>query len=122
MSEQAANEDGSVTLEARGRTLLIGLNRPKKLNGLTPTMMRQLAGAYTRLNAEEDLWVGVVFAHGDHFCAGLDLPKFADKLAQGEFTAVTDENPDDVDPFALKKKCKKPVICAVGGITYTAGL
>jgi len=122
MAETDMSEDGSITTETRGRLLLIGLNRPKKLNGLTPTMMRELAGAFTRLDEEDALWAGVVFAHGPHFCAGLDLPKFSDSLARGEFTAVTEDNPDDVDPFALKRKCRKPLVCAVGGVTFTAGL
>ncbi|MCP4467669.1 MAG: enoyl-CoA hydratase, partial [Halieaceae bacterium] len=32
-----SNEEGSITTEVRGHILLIGLNRPKKYNGYTPT-------------------------------------------------------------------------------------
>ena len=122
MSHSPDESEGAVTVEVRERTLFIGLNRPKKLNGLTPHMMRALAGAFTRLDEDNSLWAGVVFAHGPHFCAGLELTKFADRMKEGEFTAVTEENPGDVDPFALKRKCRKPIVCAVQGITYTAGV
>ena len=48
MSER--NPDGQISVEQRGRILLMGLDRPEKYNGLTPGMMRDLALAYTRLD------------------------------------------------------------------------
>ena len=77
MSGKTAGTDneGSISTEVRGHVFLIGLNRPEKYNGYTPTMAKQLVDAMTRLDEENDLWVGVIFGHGDHFTAGLDLPK-----------------------------------------------
>lgn len=122
MTEAESNE-GAISTEVRGRILLIGLDRPAKYNGLTPTMMGALVDAYTRLENDDDLWVGVVFGHGDHFTAGLDLTKFTDAMGGGR--------PDDapggggsgrIDPFDLKQGTTKPVVFAVHGITYTAGI
>ena len=42
--------DGGVTTEVRGRILLIGLDRPAKMNGYTPQMARQLVAAFERLD------------------------------------------------------------------------
>ncbi|NNE73730.1 MAG: crotonase/enoyl-CoA hydratase family protein [Acidimicrobiales bacterium] len=123
----ASESEGSVSVEGRGHLLLIGLNRPAKYNGLTPTMMDELVDAFTRLDDDPDLWVGVVFGHGDHFTAGLDLPKFTALMEQGTRSVddVADAPPAStprVDPFGLKRWCRKPIVTAVHGITYTAGL
>lgn len=45
-------------------------------------MAKQLVEAMTRLDEDDDLWVGVIFGHGDHFTVGLDLPKWTDRLAK----------------------------------------
>ena len=66
------DNEGSITTEVKDHIFLIGLNRPEKLNGYTPTMATQLVDAMTELDTNDELWVGVLFAHGDHFTAGLD--------------------------------------------------
>jgi enoyl-CoA hydratase len=112
-----SNEEGSITTEVRGHILLIGLNRPKKYNGYTPTMAKQLVAAYTRLDEDNDLWVGVLFGHGDHFTAGLDLPKWTDSMEQG-----ASGDGSHIDPVGLGRACRKPIVTAVQGITYTLGI
>ena len=66
--------DGAVVTEVRGHVLLIGLNRPSKRNGFTPKMFCELAEAYTRLDDDPELRVGVLHAFGNHFTAGWVLP------------------------------------------------
>ena len=68
-----SSAEGNITTEVRDRILLMGINRPEKLNGFTPQMMDELVDAYTLLDNDDDLWAGVLFAHGDNFTAGLDL-------------------------------------------------
>ncbi len=111
--------DGDVTTEVRGRILLIGINRPAKLNGFTPQMMNMLVDAYTRLDGDDDLWCGVLFAHGDHFTAGLDLPKFTAGMQRGDRRRSDGTR---TDPTALGSMCSKPVVSAVKGYTYTLGI
>jgi enoyl-CoA hydratase len=115
-----AQTDGNITQDVHGAVLLIGLNRPLKYNGLTPEMFAQLVEAYTRLEQEEALRVGVLYAHGAHFTAGLDLPRFVEAMQDngGEMTGE-----QGVDPFALRAPWRtKPLIAAVKGICFTAGL
>ncbi len=114
-----APSEGEVTVETRGRILLMGLDRPAKFNGVTPQMMDQLVDAYTRLDEDPDLWVGVLHAHGPHFTAGLDLPKWTARMAEG---ARREDDASRVDPFGLGRACRKPVVTAVKGITYTLGI
>ena len=69
-----SNDEGSISVEIRDHVFLMGLNRPEKYNGITPKMSAELVSAYTQLDEDDDLRVGVLFGHGDHFTAGLDLP------------------------------------------------
>lgn len=116
-----APDEGEITTEARGAVWLMGINRPHKLNGFTPAMFDQLAAAYERLESDPDLRVGVLFAHGPHFTAGLDLPMFAGRFADdSDFAGVTG---DRIDTFGRRAPWRrKPLITAVKGITFTAGL
>lgn len=112
-----------MSVETRGHVLLIGLNRPEKYNGYTPTMARQLIEAFTRLDTEDDLWVGVLFGHGDHFTAGLDLPKWTDRMAADDRPERRkDDGQGPVDPVGLGRSCRKPIVTAVQGITFTFGI
>lgn len=114
------NEEGSISVEQRGHLLLIGLNRPEKYNGYTPTMAKQLLAAFTLLDETDELFVGVLFGHGDHFTAGLDLPKWTGHMEREDSHAGSPR--DNVDPMALGRACRKPIVTAVQGITFTFGI
>ena len=115
-----SNEEGSITTEVRDHLFLIGLNRPEKYNGYTPTMAKQLVEAFTRLDEEDDLWVGVIFGHGEHFTAGLDLPKWTGGMAEGGTDRKSDG--ERIDIVGLGRACRKPIVTAVKGITFTLGI
>ena len=113
-----AHPEGLITTEQRGHIWLMGLDRQKKLNGLTPKMYDELIAAFNELENNDELWVGVLFAHGPHFTAGLDLPKFFERMQSG----TRSSEGDGVDVYGLRNKVSKPIVCAVQGITYTAGI
>ena len=111
--------EGRITTERQEHIYLIGIDRPEKYNAFTPKMFEELASAYSELERNDDLWVGVLFAHGPHFTAGIDLPKFADRFADG-VDAISTEG---MDPFGLTGPARtKPLVTAVQGITFTAGI
>lgn len=112
-----SNEEGSISVEARDHLLLIGLNRPEKYNGFTPTMAGQLIDALTRLDESDELWVGVLFGHGDHFTAGLDLPKWTGDMEMG-----VGGDGDRIDMCGLSRACRKPIVTAAHGISFTLGI
>jgi enoyl-CoA hydratase/carnithine racemase len=62
-----------MTVERDGQVLLIGVNRPAKRNAFNLAAIDALGRAYEILGTDDELRVGVLFAHGDHFSAGLDL-------------------------------------------------
>ncbi|MCA9509148.1 MAG: crotonase/enoyl-CoA hydratase family protein [Myxococcota bacterium] len=119
-----APPEGRITTEVRGPLLLVGIDRVAKRNGFTPAMYDALADALTRLDEDDALRAGVVFAHGDHFTAGLDLPLWQERFARGDAGAPGAREPASrrVDPVALGRRCRKPIVTAVQGITYTLGI
>ena len=107
-------------METRGNILLMGLNRPAKRNALTVDMFREMARAYGELDRNDGLRCGLLYAAGDHFTGGLDLPQWGPVFASGKL-----DLPDDMlDPYGLHehKRCKKPVVMACQGICFTFGV
>jgi enoyl-CoA hydratase/carnithine racemase len=70
-----------ITYELAGEVALVGLNRPKKRNAITQELARQLRQAVFR--GTEEAKAGVIFGHGDHFSAGLDLAVAAEWMKPG---------------------------------------
>ena len=63
----------------------------------------------------------VVFSHGPHFTAGIDLPKIAPYMKSGNREYLHPKNL--IDPLGLRGLIRtKPVVCAVRGITFTYGV
>lgn len=110
-----------VTVAKKGHILLIGLNRPDKMNAFDLDMYMQLAEALGRLHHNSDLRCGMIFAHGKNFSAGLDLPKWVEVFSSGHFPDLPEEF---CDPFGLDeaRRVGKPLVMAVQGICYTIGL
>ena len=117
-----APAEGNIIVERRGALLLIGLNRPAKYNGFTPRMFRELAEAYTLLDDDESLRVGVLHAFGKHFTAGLDLPLIAPLMQRGEKAIPLGMvEPNDLGTPGYRRRTK-PLVAAVKGITFTVGI
>lgn len=66
-----------VTYELRGNIALVGLNRPEKRNAISDAFVESIAQAVAR--AQNEAKAAVLFGHGDHFCAGLDLAEHVKK-------------------------------------------
>ena len=111
--------DGIVRSERDGRVVRIEVDRAEKMNGFTPEMFDQLADAVTALDEDPDTWVGVLTFAGKHTTAGLDLPRFAGSMQSGERDAEPDAR---VDAFGLRRRCRKPLVMAVQGVTFTIGI
>jgi enoyl-CoA hydratase len=103
-----------------GPLLVVKLNRPEKLNALTPDMYHAIGKALWRLNRDPALRVAVLHAEGPHFTAGLQLDLWTDAFASGvPFTAAEGE----LDPFGLTgERHAKPLVVAVQGYCFTWGV
>ncbi len=113
------NTEGRVTTERHGHVLLIGLDRVAKRNAFDRAMLGALAEAYGELDSDDELRCGVLFAHGDHFTAGLELTQFIGTLGQG----VQDYSTGALDPLGITgPRLTKPMVCAVQGLCLTIGI
>lgn len=108
----------TVTVERDGHVLIMGLNRPEKRNAFTMAMVADLSKAYAQLEADDDLRAGVLFAHGDHFTAGLDLLDVAPALTAGRMPFPE----DGLDPWRLDYHWSKPVVAATHGWCMKLGI
>ncbi len=109
-----------ITVDRDGHVLIIGLNRPEKRNAADFAMLQELCLAYGELDRDERLRAAVVFAHGDHFTAGLDLADIGPRITADGLDLVPEGgvNPWQVDGSVQRK----PVVVAVQGTCYTLGI
>lgn len=119
MNEVRQDGEGRISTETRGHVFLIGIDRPRKLNGFTLKMLRELAAAFTTFEAAADARAALVFAHGPNFTAGLQLDEVGPHMAAGNPVFP----PGTIDPVSLRPPLRnKPVVAAVKGICFTLGL
>ncbi|WP_327011670.1 enoyl-CoA hydratase/isomerase family protein [Dactylosporangium sp. NBC_01737] len=108
----------------------VELNRPQVLNAFNETMLRELAGLWTRLRLDDEVRVVVVTGAGEKaFCTGYDRsgldgtedtqdPQDAADVEAALLKASSPFLRADVGDFIGPKSCGlwKPVIAAVNGI------
>lgn len=98
--------------------LTITLNRPGKKNALHPPLLAELAFALTHAHYSADVWLVILSATGDTFCAGMDLKSLS--AGDSEMFSV----PDPSGPIRLGELMAglhKPCICRVQGPVYAGG-
>jgi enoyl-CoA hydratase len=103
----------------KDRVCWITLDRPDKLNSLTPEMMHALRKVFTEIDDDPEVCVAVLRGAGERaFCAGMDLKwseslTKADRIEQGRLGEKT---------FAMMERLSIPVIAAVHGYAVGGGL
>lgn len=90
------------------------INRPKSLNSLTKSMMRDLAASFKSLASDHSVLVIILSASGTSFCSGVDLTA-AEDVFKGDLKDL------DADPVVQMERCSKPIIVAIKGFAVTAG-
>jgi enoyl-CoA hydratase/carnithine racemase len=110
-----------VTVERDGHVLVIGINRPEKRNAFDLATIDQLGAAYEQLGTDDSLRAGVLFGHGEHFSAGLDLAEVGPAVAEKGPEALAGNY--RFDPFGIwRPLVPKPVVMAVSGIAFTLSI
>ena len=110
-----------ITVERRGAVLMIGVNRPEKRNAFNLATIDALAAAYEQLADDPEVRVAVLFGHGDHFSAGLDLAEVGPAVATRGPQALAGGR--RFDPWGVwGPQVPKPVVMAVSGIAFTLSI
>ena len=98
--------------------LTLTLNRPEKKNALNPTLLAELAFALDYAHHTTDVWVVIIAAAGNVFCAGMDLKALTG--AESEPLTV----PPAAEPIRvgeLMAGLHKPCIAQIQGPVYAGG-
>ncbi len=114
-----------IIYEVEDRTAVITLNRPERLNALSPLTVRELRSAYAAAEADDRVWTILVTGVGRAFCTGADVGEIPEdgRVVYDEpylSTYAQWEAPQEgTPPF---RTMTKPVITAVNGLCCGAGL
>lgn len=107
-------------VEAQNHVLTITLNRPEKKNALNPVLLRELAFALSHAQHAPDVWLVVLAAAGDTFCAGMDLKAMAGDAPDPTVSTV----PAPTEPVRLGELMNgltKPSLAVVQGPVWAGG-
>ncbi|KAI8332095.1 ClpP/crotonase-like domain-containing protein [Chlamydoabsidia padenii] len=117
----------TVNVDIIDKVAHVQMNRPKKLNAFSPGLIRDVRAVFRALAEDSNIGAIVVSGSGRMFSAGLDLGK----------TDITSAKDGDLARLAYNKRahlkdfqaaftaiedCEKPVIAAVHGGCYGAGV
>lgn len=103
-----------VLTEVRDGVLIVTINRPEAKNAMSRAAAEGIAAAMDRLDAEDELRVGILTGAGGTFCSGMDLKGFL----RGETPTVEGRGFGGV----VQAPPKKPLIAAVEGYALAGGL
>uniref|UniRef100_A0A8D3DMY7 3-hydroxyisobutyryl-CoA hydrolase n=1 Tax=Scophthalmus maximus TaxID=52904 RepID=A0A8D3DMY7_SCOMX len=122
LHQMSSHVEPEVLLEKVGRAGVITLNRPKVLNALNLTMIRQIYPQLRKWENDNDTDIVIIKGDGGKaFCAGGDIRavteagKVGDSLAQDFFR----------EEYILNDaigSCRKPYIALIDGITMGGGV
>lgn len=108
-----------ITVEKRGHVTLIGLNRATKRNAVDIAMYTELALAYGAYDRDHDARCAVLFAHGEHFTGGIELPQWLPYFRDGRMPPLPEQA---IDPLLRMQALSKPLVIAVRGWCLTIGI
>ena len=107
--------EGRISTEARGHIFLMGIDRTRKMNAFDLPMLKSLIAAFTEYEKNDQYRCAVLFAHGDHFSAGIDLTQVHPR----HFIPP----PGMIDPMGIYGPMRsKPLVTALHGRCLTIAI
>jgi enoyl-CoA hydratase/carnithine racemase len=121
MSETTATADvGSVSFAVDGHLATVVLDRPEKLNALTPEMLADLEGVLETIDGDAGIRAVVVASAGERaFCVGADIKRFKVLSGAAMWSQWTRRGHQVFDRLA---QLRQPTIAAVDGHAFGGGL
>lgn len=110
----------NITLDRKGRIVILCIDRPKKLNALNKETIQELHEALQKLKMDENIAVIILTGSGDKaFVAGADISEFAHySVEEGKNLAAQGQHL----LFDVIENFPKPVIAAINGFALGGGL
>jgi enoyl-CoA hydratase len=104
-----------IEYEIRGHVAILTINRPEARNAVNGEVANGLEAAIDRLEADDDVWLGILCGNGPVFCAGADLKAINEgrggelQTQRGGFAGIA------------QRERVKPIIAAVDGPALAGG-
>lgn len=122
MSESSS--DRVLLVERREKVALLTLNRPDRLNALSPDLREGIMKTCQELRNDDGIWAAVLTGAGRGFCSGVDL-----RAGQTEDDGLPSRQ-ERLDTYgwvghlamAIYRTLDKPIIAAVNGVAAGAGM
>ena len=112
--------DALVATRREGDIAIVTLNRPAKLNSLTPAMLDELEAVARRIDADATLRVVVLTASGERaFCVGADIHEWAGLAPLDMWRRWVKRGHQVFDQWAC---LRQPVVAAINGPAFGGGL
>jgi enoyl-CoA hydratase len=104
-----------VDYEIKGHVAVLTLNRPEARNAINGEVAQAMEAALDQMEADPDVWIGVLAANGTVFCAGADL-----KAINAGKAAELATKKGGFGGFTTYQR-RKPVIAAIDGLATAGG-
>jgi enoyl-CoA hydratase len=115
----------NILYDHEDHVVTITLNRPEKRNCINNATNLELQDAFKRFRDDKDAFVAVITGAGDKcFCAGWDLSDAAALTRTPDFDEFRTNvyNSDGACGYTRRADIFKPIIAAVNGYAFAAGL
>src|SRR5437867_1158209 len=97
------------------------LNRPDRLNALTFEVYDELRTTFRTLDTEPAVRVIVITGAGRAFCSGGDVQDIIGALVGRDYRGLLDFTRMTGDLVLAIRRCRRPVVAALNGVTAGAG-
>lgn len=104
-----------IEFEQRDHIGIITINRPEAKNAVNGVVASGIEEAIDKIEESDDLWIGILAAKGDVFCAGADLKEINSGNAAGLMTQRGGFG------GLVYRERRKPLIAAVDGLATAGG-
>ncbi len=101
-----------LTYSKKDKIVVVTINRPERMNSLTPDLWEMLAQSWERFQNDDDAWVAILTGAGEKaFCIGAELPK------NPQAGAIQSHKV----PRLFSMEVWKPMIAAINGYAIAGG-
>ncbi len=103
----------AIRYEVSDHIARITLNRPDKKNAINRAMRKEIQEAYIDVKNNPDIWLAIIAAEGDVFCAGKDI---LETPSEDDSSIMSND-----ELYLFLRHIYKPIICAIGGPCLAQG-
>ena len=116
--------DHVLRIERQDKIAILTLDRPDRLNALSPDLRQELEQACQDIRHNDDIWAVVLTGEGRGFCSGVDLraaPSATDDIGSRQ-ERLDMYGWTGRQALAVYRTLDKPIVAAVNGVAAGAGM